>query len=190
MTGRRPGKRSGRRSHRERGVADPRPSAAGMAGGLYRPLTPRAMERIHEAALDVLERVGLAQPTPTVQDLALAKGCTRDDAGRLRFPRALVEDTVAGACRDFVLCGQRPEYDMQARPGWLHFATGGAAVKMLDIETGSLRLATSRAGRHECCEVGGDVSATSPHGPSVLAFPLAPPARYSRPPCSSFPRRS
>ena len=113
-----------------------------MAGGLYRPLTPRAMERIHEAALDVLERVGMAQPTPTVRDLALAKGCTRDDAGRLRFPRALVEDTIAGACRDFVLCGQRPESDVQARPGRLHFATGGAAVKMLDIETGDYRPST------------------------------------------------
>ena len=67
-------------------------------------------------------------------------------------------------------------------------AEGGHCVGF--HETGSLRLATSRAGRHECCEVGGDVSTTSPHGPSVLAFPLAPPARYSRPPCSSFPRRS
>ena len=123
-------------------MSGPEPTAAGIAGGLYRPLTPHAVERIHQAALDVLERVGMAVPTPTVRGLALEKGCTLDDGGRLLFPRGLIEDTLAGACRDFVLHGQTPEHDVEARAGRLHFATGGAAVKMLDSETGTYRPST------------------------------------------------
>jgi len=137
-----PVKRGGRRTRRERVVASPRPAPAGIAGGLYRPLTDQAMTRIHQAALDVLERVGMAEATPTVRDLALEKGCKLDDSGRLTFPRALIEDTIAGACRNFVLCGQKPEHDVEARAGQLHFATGGAAVKMLDSESGQYRPST------------------------------------------------
>ncbi len=113
-----------------------------MAGGLYRPLTPHAVERIHQAALEVLERIGMAEPTATVRDLALEKGCRLDDSGRLLFPQGLIEDTVAGACHEFVLYGQKPEHDVEARAGQLHFATGGAAVKMLDAETGTYRPST------------------------------------------------
>lgn len=86
----------------------------------------------------------MAEPTPTVRDLALSKGCALDDAGRLLFPRALIEDTVAGACRDFVLYGQSSAHDLEARAGQLHFATGGAAVKMLDSESGRYRPSTLR----------------------------------------------
>lgn len=55
------------------------------------------MERIHQTALAVLANVGVADPPPEMLELALAKGCTLGDDGRLRFPRAFVEDIVAGA---------------------------------------------------------------------------------------------
>ena len=36
-----------------------------MEGGQYKPLTERDMERIHEAALTLLETVGLGQAIPS-----------------------------------------------------------------------------------------------------------------------------
>ncbi len=135
-------KRGGRRSRLQRVVASPAPPVGGIAGGLYRPLGETAMERIHRAALEVLEGVGMADPTPTVRDLALAKGCRLDEAGRLLFPSALVEDVIAGACRNFLLHGQVPGHDVEAKVGQLHFATGGAAVTMLDGESGRYRPST------------------------------------------------
>ena len=109
---------------------------------MYRPLSEADLTRIHGAALDVLERTGFSQPSRTVRELALEVGCRVDDSGRLLFPRALVEDVVDGAARDFVLCGQSPEHDIEVRDGHVHFATGGAAVKMLDSRTGKYRPST------------------------------------------------
>ena len=65
-----------------------------------------------------------------------------DDDGRLFFPKSLVEDVIAGAARDFVLHGQSPDHDIEVRDGHVHFATGGAAVKMLDFDEGTYRPST------------------------------------------------
>lgn len=118
------------------------PSPAGSLGGMYLPLTEPDVLKIFNAALDVLEHTGMANPTQTVRDLAIARGCSIDTDQRLSFPRALVEDVIAGAARDFVLHGQTPENDIEIRDGHVHFATGGAAVKMLDSETKTYRPST------------------------------------------------
>ncbi len=135
-------KRGGRRTRLERVYEAPAPLPEGIAGGLFRPLSAGDVERIHRAALEVLERVGMAQATERVRDLALARGCRLDDQGRLLFPAALVEDTLAQACRCFPLFGQTPRHDLEARAGRLHFATGGAAVSILDRESGHYRPST------------------------------------------------
>lgn len=132
----------GKRKRRERPAVDFSPGPAGTLGGMYAPLSDHEMERIHNAALDVLERTGIKGATPVVESLALECGCTLDADGRLLFPRQLMEDIVAGAARDFVLYGQLPRHDMEARAGQVHFATGGAAVKMLDSESGEYRPST------------------------------------------------
>ena len=59
----------------------------GMEGGRYRPLSDHEVNRIHEAALDVLERIGMGTPTPLIRDLALEQGCSINSNGRLCFPR-------------------------------------------------------------------------------------------------------
>ena len=122
-------------------------SAAGLArtgtrGGAYQPLTQAGEEKIYAAALDVLARVGLKNATRTVRSLAIEKGCSQDADGRLLLPKSLVEDTISGAARDFVLHGQTAEHDIEVHDGHVHFATGGAAVKMLDSITGVYRPST------------------------------------------------
>ncbi len=109
---------------------------------MYRPLEASGVARIHDAALEILSTVGMKGATPTITELALATGCARNDTGRLLFPRSLVEDVIAGAARDFMLFGQTPEHDIEASAGQVHFATGGAAVKMLDSDTGAYRPST------------------------------------------------
>ena len=92
-------RRGGREARREL-RARPIPSAEmavrpGLPGGRYRPLTDAEVERIHGAALDVLEQVGLADAIPSCVELVTAAGGILGSDGRLRFPRALVEDTIA-----------------------------------------------------------------------------------------------
>lgn len=142
MTGTTSRRQGGKRARTIRQPPSFAPGKQGTPGGMYRPLADAELQRIHTAALDVLEQTGFKGATDTVRDLALAAGCRLDGAGRLLFPRALVEDIIDGATRDFVLHGQTPDNDIEIRDGQVHFATGGAAVKMLDAATGQYRPST------------------------------------------------
>jgi trimethylamine--corrinoid protein Co-methyltransferase len=121
-----------------------RPVRGGLPGGRYRPLDEADLLRIHRAALDVLETVGLADPIPSCVELCTARGAFLNDAGRLCFPRALVEDTIARAPKRIVVCGQDTRFDLELGGGRVHFATAGAAVHTVDEETGEYRLSTLR----------------------------------------------
>jgi trimethylamine--corrinoid protein Co-methyltransferase len=110
-----------------------------MEGGLYKPLTDAQCEQIHRAALDILEQIGFSEAIPSCIDLITAAGGTLTDAGRLLFPRGLVEDTLAKAARRFVVHGQDPKHDMEPWGKKVYFGTAGAAVHIVDSETGAYR---------------------------------------------------
>jgi len=75
-----------------------------MAGGRYRPLTDREVERIRVVSLDLLEQVGVARPTDEWRDRDVAGGSWINEAGRLCFSRGLVKDCIAPAEHDFAGC--------------------------------------------------------------------------------------
>ncbi len=139
---RRTGGRAARRKLREQG-----PSGGavvpGVIGGTYRPLSNRDVERVHRTALDLLAEIGVANPLPILEEHALAKGCTLDDAGRLHFPHALVEDVIASAARNYVLAARDPANDIDISGARVHFSCGGEAVSMVDFETGRYRPSTA-----------------------------------------------
>ena len=64
--------------------------------------------------------------------------------GRLRFPRALVEDMLALAARDITLFGRDAKYDLHLTGSNVHFGTAGAAVHVVDLETNSYRDSTAQ----------------------------------------------
>lgn len=114
----------------------------GMEGGLYKPLRDADVVRIHRAALDVLETIGLADPIPSCVEMVTKAGGKLSDQGRLLFPRALVEDTIANAARNFPLYGRDPKHDMEPWGTKVHFGTAGAAVHMYDVDTNTYREST------------------------------------------------
>jgi trimethylamine--corrinoid protein Co-methyltransferase len=137
---RRRGGRDARRAMRSRPI--PVEEAAvhpGQEGGHYRPLSQRDMERIHEAALHLLETVGLAQSIPSCVEAMEAKGARLGSDGRLRIPRALVEDTIASAARKFPLPGRDPKHDLEPWGNKAYFGTAGAAVHIVEPETRTYR---------------------------------------------------
>jgi len=138
--GRRRGGRDARRALRARPI--PQEEAAvrpGMEGGRYKPLTQRELERIHEAALHLLETVGIGQAIPSCVELMTARGCTMNARGRLCIPRALVEDTIASCARAFPLYGRDPKHDMEPWGNKVYFGTAGAAVHIVEPETRTYR---------------------------------------------------
>jgi trimethylamine:corrinoid methyltransferase-like protein len=83
-----------------------------LAGGQYKPLSDANVLRIHEAALDALEQIGLSQAPPSGVAILTGAGAIQGDDGRIRFPRALVEDMLAVAARDITLFGRDPLHDL------------------------------------------------------------------------------
>ncbi|SMP12572.1 trimethylamine methyltransferase family protein [Shimia sagamensis] len=140
---RRSGGRSARRAARAAPLAqDIRPIRAGMEGGQYKPLTDSDMMRIHETALDALEQIGLADAPQSGIDILTAAGALLGEDGRLRFPRALVEDMLAKACKTISLASRDGTHDLQLSGNRVHFGTAGAAVHMVDIDTEDYRDST------------------------------------------------
>ena len=92
--------------------------------------------------MDVLENLGLSQAIPSCIDLVTKAGGTYTSEGRLTFPRSLVEDTIAEARRDFVLCARDPKHDLDLSGNKVYFGTAGAAVHVVDVDTREYREST------------------------------------------------
>ncbi|MFQ6004339.1 MAG: trimethylamine methyltransferase family protein [Woeseia sp.] len=133
--------RRGRQARREN---PPKQSAVapGLTGGTFKPLTEAEMQSVHHTALDVLEKIGMADPIPIVEQHALEKGCRMDDNGRLCFPRSLVEDTVAETAHELKFCGREPRFDLDLRDRRVHTYGGGEAVTILDVGASTYRSST------------------------------------------------
>ncbi len=114
----------------------------GMPGGRYKPLTDSDMDKIHYAALGILERTGLGDWTQELLDLVLPKGAFLNQHNRLCFPRALMEDLIAGAAKEYIVHarGSRAgKDDMHCTGTNVHFSCSGTAVTTFDAKSRTYR---------------------------------------------------
>ena len=126
-------------------------------GGCYRPLASNDCVRIIDAAVDILEQVGLGDAPEWLSDRLLKNGAVRKADGRLTFPRGKVEAAIERAARKVILPGFDANQGLEIGGGFVHIGTGGAAVQILDAKSGEYRDSTLddlyRAMRVlECCE--------------------------------------
>ena len=142
---RRAGGRAARKAARAAPLSEAmRPVRPGMQGGTYKPLTQLDMERINEAALCALEEIGLADAPQSGIDIMVGAGAILGDDGRLRYPRALIEDMLVKANREITLCARNPKHDLHLSEKKVHYGTAGAAVHMVDVQSRSYRESTVR----------------------------------------------
>ncbi|WP_170424216.1 trimethylamine methyltransferase family protein [Ruegeria arenilitoris] len=134
-------RRRGRKERLMQGSeVDPSPPVwPGVVGGRLKPLSPEEEARVEEAALTILEDLGLSQAIPSMIEKVTAVGGSMTEDGRLLFPRALVQWAIDGAQRGFTLCGQRPENDLKIEAARVHMSTGGAAPGVFDLDTHEYR---------------------------------------------------
>jgi trimethylamine---corrinoid protein Co-methyltransferase len=143
--GRRSGGRAARHALRAAPLAQSlRPVRPGLEGGQYRPLSDAGGKRIHTAALDALEQIGLADAPPSGVAILTGAGAVLGDDGRIRFPRALVEEMLALAARDITLFARDPAFDLDLTGSRVHYGTAGAAVHVVDVETREYRQSTAQ----------------------------------------------
>ncbi|WP_377505821.1 trimethylamine methyltransferase family protein [Octadecabacter sp. R77987] len=139
----RSGGRAARHASRAAKLSDDmRPVRPGLSGGQYKPLSDADVARIHAAALTALEEIGLADAPPSGVAILTGAGAVQGDDGRIRFPRALVEDMLAIANRDVTLCGRDPAHDLDLSGTRVHYGTAGAAVHMVDVAGRNYREST------------------------------------------------
>ncbi len=108
------------------------PVCPGESSGCFKPLTDKAIKQVHNAALDVLEKIGLSQAIPSCIERVTHAGGTYSNDDRLFFPRALIESTLATAARNITLYGQTPDFDLNLAGSRTYFGTAGAAVHIVD----------------------------------------------------------
>ncbi len=112
----------------------------GLPSTLYRPLTEADAKRMAEAALEVLEKSGVAAYSDTAYRTLTEAGGEGDDETRVvRLPRSMVEDAVASNPSSVTLYSRDGEFDCRLEGSRVHYGTGGTAIYVLDPETGARR---------------------------------------------------
>ncbi|MBN2040497.1 MAG: trimethylamine methyltransferase family protein [Spirochaetes bacterium] len=117
----------------------------GLQGGQYKPLSESQIKTIHEAALTILEKTGFAfEPglDDTLEMLAKAGATVDKGASRIYFPKDLVMEQAAKAPEQVILYSRDGKNDLNLTENKVHLGTGGAAIKVLDLETGESRPST------------------------------------------------
>ncbi|SDP49329.1 trimethylamine methyltransferase family protein [Desulforhopalus singaporensis] len=105
------------------------------------PLSVSEIEQVHHTALDILEKIGMGKPPEELKALALEKGCTISNEGRLCFPRTLIED-ILSKCIPRTVLPSRGGAPVQLDDGFAHFGHIGVAPSVVDFETGEYRDST------------------------------------------------
>ncbi len=112
----------------------------GLEGGRYRPLSESDVQRVHNAALTVLENTGVEVVESECRQIFEKAGAKVDAArNRVTIPRQMVEQALRLANRQVVLYSRDGHTDLDLRSRRVHLGTGGAAVLVLDLETGQAR---------------------------------------------------
>jgi len=135
---RRAGGRAARKAARSAPLTEAqRPIRAGLEGGRYKPLTDDQVQRIHSAAFQILDEIGISLAPQSGIDAMTAYGAVySSEDGRMRFPAAVIEKALGDAARDITLHARDPKHDLHPGGHRVHYGTAGAAVHLANIETG------------------------------------------------------
>jgi trimethylamine--corrinoid protein Co-methyltransferase len=118
------------------------PCRPGQTGGFYKPLSEADLAQIRDAAMELLDRLGIGAVPPRLRADLVAAGAIDNGSGRVLFPPVLVEAAINSAARRFTLHGLDPARSIEVGGDRVYFGTGGAAVQTLDLDSGLYRPST------------------------------------------------
>ena len=105
-------------------------------------LTPEQVIRVHEASLEILERVGLLVRNERARVIFSRHGCKVDaESHVVRFPRGVVETHRASIPPRFTFRGREPRYDRTLPDDAPVVVTGSSAPDLVDPISGRGRRA-------------------------------------------------
>jgi len=112
---------------------------------LLRVLSENERAQVHERSLQVLAQTGMRVDTAYGRRILKDAGAEVDENTHVvRFPRALVEESLRLAPKEFTLGARRPGWDLCMNGGDCTLCIDGEAVFALDRETGERRPGTTQ----------------------------------------------
>ncbi len=112
----------------------------GIEGGKYRLLSKEEIEMIHKTSLKILQQTGVKSENEEILTHFSKIGAEVDfEKGIIRFSPTLVEDAINKASSKVFLCGREEKNDLNLEGKKVYCGTGGAALNVLDLETGERR---------------------------------------------------
>jgi len=101
-------------------------------------LSKEQIDRVFQATLDCLQRVGVEISNQEARDLLEDAGA--DVEGILvRIPPHIIQDAIAITPRSFTLCGRDPSRRLQVTPNHVYFGPGPTCTYFMDPQTGQRR---------------------------------------------------
>ena len=104
-------------------------------GATWQPAPVQDIQRIADAALDILTTIGVSDAPGACVDVICRVGGTHRD-GRLFYPRDFLLQMLQDRPKTVLLAGQSAPHDMHVGGTGAYVGTGGAAPNVVDLETG------------------------------------------------------
>jgi trimethylamine--corrinoid protein Co-methyltransferase len=106
-------------------------------------LTGDGVEKIHQAALDILEKTGVAVHSEKARKLLTIAGCDVDNKSAVvRFPPSLVEECARKNDRSVVFFGRTRGHDARLDFNHVYVCSDGNGTEAMDFETRKRRSST------------------------------------------------
>ena len=111
---------------------------------LFRVFSEDALDAIHSASLEVLEKTGIKiVHGERILKMLKDNGCTVDfEKGLVRFPSYVVEEAVKKTPKTFVMHGRNPKYDCKLDGRHIYFTTSTETTNTVDLKTREWRPST------------------------------------------------
>ncbi len=110
----------------------------GLEGGQYKPLSDKEVLKVRRAATTILERIGFEVEDEQALKLFKEAGALVEES-RVRLPSDLIEDMIDKTPKSILLAGREKRHDVILEGRDVYMGTGGAALKVIDIDTGMVR---------------------------------------------------
>ena len=108
-------------------------------------LSETEKSRIHERSLDILDKTGMQIHTAKGRKVLESAGAIVDHQTKIvKFPKALVEQSLKSAPKQFKLGGRRPGWEFQMNQGNSTMCFDGEGVSTIDRNTGEIRPSTTQ----------------------------------------------
>ncbi|MFW6111458.1 MAG: trimethylamine methyltransferase family protein [Candidatus Bipolaricaulota bacterium] len=115
----------------------------GTAGGQLNLVSPEQVQKIHEAALKILQEKGIKVEDPESRQILDENGCNVDsDSHVVKFPGNIVEESLEMAPSSFKMGARDKENEFELSYDKSFFTSGTGTTSVLDLEKGSRRKAT------------------------------------------------